>query len=540
MDRAQPFLLPPDMRDWLPADHLVWFVIDVVRLLDTRRFQQRRATRSWTGPRPYHPDMLLALLVYGYAQGQRSSRRIEALCEVDVAFRVVCGGDPPDHSTLARFRSANLAAFTEFFEQVLTLCAQAGMVKLGTVAIDGTKIAANASLGANRSEDWLREQVDRIVAEAEAADAAEDDLFGPDRRGDELPEDLRDPVTRDQRIRAAAARAAADRAERQARAAAEDASRADYLDRVRAGDPTAPSQPPAGLDPVELAEARVQGSAPPRRSPPPRLAGQSRPGRRPGPPPARHPARPAGPGAAGLARRTRPRHRPENAALGTPHPRTRRPRRRARRNTGQGEPVQHHRPRQPDHAHPQRLGPGLQRPARRHRRLARPRRHPDPEPSRHRAVHPDDARRRRRRRTPRPAPAAQQQQPVQPAAIGLVLADAGYLSTDNLTAPGPDRLIAAGKHRDLDRAARDNPAHGPPPDTAGPIERMRHRLRTPDGATAYKQRGATVETVNAHIKDTIGLRRFSMRGLTACTAELNLTAATANLLKLHGSLATTG
>ncbi len=82
------------MRDWLPADHVVWFVIEVVRLLDTRRFQQRRATRSWTGPRPYHPDMLLALLVYGYAQGQRSSRRIEALCEVDVAFRVVCGGDP--------------------------------------------------------------------------------------------------------------------------------------------------------------------------------------------------------------------------------------------------------------------------------------------------------------------------------------------------------------------------------------------------------------------------------------------------------------
>jgi transposase len=522
------------MRDWLPADHLVWFVIDVVRLLDTRRFQQRRATRSWTGPRPYHPDMLLALLVYGYAQGQRSSRRIEALCEVDVAFRVVCGGDPPDHSTLARFRSANLAAFTEFFEQVLTLCAQAGMVRLGTVAIDGTKIAADASLGANRSEDWLREQVDRIVAEAEAADAAEDDLFGPDRRGDELPEDLRDPVTRDQRIRAAADRAAADRAERQARAAAEDASRADYLDRVRAGDPTAPSQPPAGLDPVELAEARVQAAR--RRAEARRRAWQAKAdqaaarGRRlPGTPPdppdqalpvlrAKHALDTARQNAAPQNPPTAPPGKANRYNITDPDSRI--------MPTRNGW-IQGYNAQLAVTADWLVLGVTLtQNPA-------------DTEqftPMMHAAVAAAE------RLAPHRPPSTSNQpsSPAQPAAIGLVLADAGYLSTDNLTTPGPDRLIAAGKHRDLDRAARDNPAHGPPPDTAGPIERMRHRLRTPHGATAYKQRGATVETVNAHIKDIIGLRRFSMRGLTACTAELNLTAATANLLKLHGSLATTG
>ena len=526
------------MRDWLPADHVVWFVIEVVRLLDTRRFQQRRATRSWTGPRPYHPDMLLALLVYGYAQGQRSSRRIEALCEVDVAFRVVCGGDRPDHSTLARFRRANLAAFSEFFEQVLRLCAQAGMVKLGTVAIDGTKIAANASLGANRSEDWLREQVDRIEAEAEAADAADDDLFGPDRRGDELPEDLRDPVTRRERIRAAAARAAAERAERQARAAAERADAEQYLDRVRAGDPTAPSQPPAGVDPVELAEARVQGQR--CRAEARRRAWQAKadqaaargrrlPGTPPDPPDQALPVLRAE-HALDTAR--------ENATLGNA----------ARQNPPTGPPgkaatpgkANRHNITDPDsRIMPTRngwvqgynahlavtadwliLGVTLtQNPA-------------DTEqftPMMHAAVAAAE------RLAPHRPPSTgnQPSSPAQPAAIGLMLADAGYLSTDNLTTPGPDRLIAAGKHRDLDRAARDNPAQGPPPDTAGPIERMRHRLRTPDGATAYKQRGATVETVNAHIKDIIGLRRFSMRGLTACTAELNLTAATANLLKHH-------
>ena len=381
------------------------------------------------------------------------------------------------------------------------------------------------------------------MAEAEAADAAEDDLFGPDRRGDELPEDLRDPVTRDQRIRAAAARAAADRAERQARAAAEDASRADYLDRVRAGDPTAPSQPPAGLDPVELAEARVQGQR--CRAEARRRAWQAKadqaaargrrlPGTPPDPPEQALPVLRAE-HALDTAR--------ENAALGNA----------ARQNPPTGPPgkaatqgkANRHNITDPDsRIMPTRngwvqgynaqlavtadwlvLGVTLtQNPA-------------DTEqftPMMHAAVAAAE------RLAPHRPPSNQPNSPAQPAAIGLLLADAGYLSTDNLTAPGPDRLIAAGKHRDLDRAARDNPAHGPPPDTAGPIERMRHRLRTPDGATAYKQRGATVETVNAHIKDTIGLRRFSMRGLTACTAELNLTAATANLLKLHSKLATTG
>jgi hypothetical protein len=121
-----------------------------------------------------------------------------------------------------------------------------------------------------------------------------------------------------------------------------------------------------------------------------------------------------------------------------------------------------------------------------------------------------------------------------PDRIGLIVADAGYLSNDNLTATGPDRLIALGKNRDLHRDAKAHPTSGPPPEDTTAIEQMRHRLRTPEGVRAYKRRGATVEPVNGHIKDRIGLRRFSRRGLRAATSELHLAAAVVNMLRLHG------
>jgi transposase len=157
VDRDQSFLLPPDMREWLPEDHLAWLVIAVIAEIDTTAFHARPG-RSWAGRSRYDPDMMLTLLVYAYANKVLSSRRIEALCAVDVAFRLICAGDAPDHVTLARFRRKNLAAFGDLFARVLVLCAQAGMARVGTVAIDGTKIAANASGDANRSEDWLRAQ----------------------------------------------------------------------------------------------------------------------------------------------------------------------------------------------------------------------------------------------------------------------------------------------------------------------------------------------------------------------------------------------
>ena len=140
VDRDQPFLLPPDMREWLPADHPVWLVITVVEdHLDTSAFHAGRKTGG-AGTAGYDPDMLAAVLVWAYAHGVASSREIERLCGTDVAFRVICAGNVPDHVTFARFRGDFPGAVAGFFAQVLVLCARLGMGRLGMVALDGMKI----------------------------------------------------------------------------------------------------------------------------------------------------------------------------------------------------------------------------------------------------------------------------------------------------------------------------------------------------------------------------------------------------------------
>jgi transposase len=183
-DRDQVFLLPPDMRDWLPEDHLVWVVLDAVGQFDLEPF--RVVYRADGHGRPaMDPAWMLALLLYGYTVGERSSRRIERRCAEDVAFRVICGGRLPDHATIARFRVRHEAALTGVFSQVLQLLAAAGLVRLGRVALDGTKIAADASWSANKTLPQVRQ----MLAEAAAADAAEDAEFGT-ARGDEPPPGL--------------------------------------------------------------------------------------------------------------------------------------------------------------------------------------------------------------------------------------------------------------------------------------------------------------------------------------------------------------
>jgi transposase len=189
--RDQQFLLPPDMREWLPADHLAWFVLETLDALDTRAFHAGRRVGG-AGAAGYDPDMLLALLVYAYCQGVRSSRQIERRCVTDIAFRVVCAQDGPDHATIARFRAEYQDTFAALFTQVLMVAAAAGLVRFGTVAIDGTKIAANASIDANRGREWLERQVAQMVADAERADAAEDAAdAGGGTEADRLPGQLR-------------------------------------------------------------------------------------------------------------------------------------------------------------------------------------------------------------------------------------------------------------------------------------------------------------------------------------------------------------
>src|SRR5512142_347154 len=257
VDRDQVFLLPPDMREWLPAGHAVYLVIAVVAdHLDTSAFHAGRRTGG-AGAAGYDPDMLVTVLVWGYAHGVTSSRRLEGLCGTDVAFRVICAGNLPDHCTIARFRKDFGEAVPGFFAGVLILCARLGMGRLGTVALDGTKVAASASKAANRTEGRLRELAAEAVAAHAAADAAEDELFGEGRRGDEVPPDGWSPRGRAGRIRAALAQL---EAERQAAGAEQDAKAAEFRARQRAGLPTGPA--PAGAE-VALAEenlARVRAA----------------------------------------------------------------------------------------------------------------------------------------------------------------------------------------------------------------------------------------------------------------------------------------
>lgn len=172
-DRDQQFLLRPNMADWLPEDHLVWFVIDVVDQIDLGRF--RRSYRSDGHGRPaYDPAFMVALLLYAYCTGVRSSRVIERRCMEDVAFRVLTGNLCPDHVTIARFRRRHADALAAVFIDSLRLCAEAGLVRLGVVALDGTKIGSNASADANRNLEELTKTVDEMLAEAEATDTEEE------------------------------------------------------------------------------------------------------------------------------------------------------------------------------------------------------------------------------------------------------------------------------------------------------------------------------------------------------------------------------
>jgi transposase len=521
--RDQEFLLPPSMAEWLPDDHLVWFVIDVVDRLDTRAFHAR-AKRGGVGRQGYDPDMLLALLVYAYAVGERSSRRIERLCVDHVAFRVVCGQDPPDHTTLARFRGAHQDAFAGLFGQVLRLAAEAGMVRVGVVSIDGTKIAADAARGANRTPEWIRreaarlalERAEQVVAEAAEVDQTEDDREAESGESgeddDRLPPGLADRDARAANItRALAELDRQDAVDREADTA-EQQKLAAFLARVEAGE-TPPGAPPVGLDLVTYHQARIRRLE--RRLE--ELAGVQ----------GRGAAQRRGDATKVLKKARAALTEAEQAAAeGTLDTRGTRARHRARREArlkargGTGRTVNTTDPDSrllaaanggsvqgynaqvavtDDHLI---LGVHLSQDANDTCCLLP---------------------------TLSAAKAAAELLGLD---IHLVLADAGYFTEANLTAPGPDRLIAPGKHRDL---TGQNPATGPPPPDASPKDAMRHRLRTEEGATAYKRRSATVEPVIGHLKELIGLTRFSRRGLPAVTAELHLAAAVHNLRRMHAA-----
>jgi transposase len=562
VDRDQPFLFPPSMRDWLPADHPVWLVITAVAdHLDTSAFHALRRTGG-AGTAGYDPDMLVTVLVWAYAHQVTSSRRIEQLCGTDVAFRVICGGNLPDHVTIARFRSAFPEAAGEFFAQVLALCARLGMGKLGVVALDGMKIAASASKSANRTEETLAKLAAETVAAHAAADAAEDDLFGAGMRGDEVPGDAWSPRRRGERIAAALASLEADRAAAQAeREKAED----EHLDAAAGGTPKR-GRPPAGAA-VELAAMKVERARAAQQAKieawEARAAAQQA-GR-----PLRGP-RPADPGgyvrvrqamakleraqARAVQAEARAAEKDKNRAGPGPVRNITDPDARLMPVRGGGfiegyntqnvtskdgliiateltgdttdtawfEPmlraaedaarlIAAHRPAQdaalapgPPSAGPAAAGPQPEGPG------------------------------------PRPAP-GDRMGAIVTALIELFLADAGYLSEHNLTIAGPDRLIATGKTRDLEKAARDGDTPGGVPWASPHIAAMAARLATPEGIAAYRHRGHIAETPHGHIKHNMRFRQLSVRGKPKASAEWKFACAVHNLFKAitAGHLTTT-
>lgn len=519
VQRDQPFLMAPDLRDWLPEDHLAWFVLETVDALDTSAFHAARRLGG-VGAAAYDPDMLLALMIYAYCLGVRSSRQIERRCGSDIAFRVLCAQDAPDHATLARFRAEHQSAFAGLFTQVLQVAALAGLARLGTVAIDGTKIAANASIDANRGQEWLAEQVRRALAEADELDTAESATdVANDGDEEHVPQRWADRHDRTARIAQAAREVTAIARQR---GDAERAREAGALERVRrsqAGGPVV-GRIPEGPHRLAEAQAHLAREIATQQDKLDRhaaiLAAGGRPMGRP-PVPIERSSRvlraqrvvqaaveaqteTVGPPAAASLKHRKPQGLPSVVA-NTTDPQSRiMP---TRRGFLQGYNAQ------VAVSSDQIILAVAVKQSTNDQASFVPMMHAAQQAASdlHAVTGSDDHR------------------------IGTVLADAGYAADANLAAPGPDRLIALGKGRDQAKLAALEPAQGRPPTNATPRQAMEHRLRTTEGRALYKRRGATVEPAIGNLK-TI-LDRFSRRGLDAALSELQLAASAFNLMKIY-------
>jgi transposase len=208
-DERQNFLLPPSILEWVRKDSLECFVSELIDQLEAKgrlvAFYENYRIDGW-GRAAYHPRMLVKVLVYAYCRGITSSRKIAQALESDVSFRFLSANQQPDFRTISDYRKDNLTRLQGLFVEVLQICQAAGLMKMGRVALDGRKVAGNAALAQNRNKEALEAEARRLLEEAERVDAEEDEKYGKDKRGDELPEDLRDPRSRAQRIAEAYAR----------------------------------------------------------------------------------------------------------------------------------------------------------------------------------------------------------------------------------------------------------------------------------------------------------------------------------------------
>jgi transposase len=443
----QPLLLPPDLREWLPEGDLALFISDVVDALDLSAIYRTYERTDGRGQAAYHPALMVKLLLYGYCTGMASSRKIEQATYRDVAFRVLAADQHPDHDSLAAFRQRHLDALAGVFVQVLRLCQTAGLVKLGHVALDGTKVKANASKHKAMSyarmaqtEARLLQEVQALLAQATQVDATEDTAYGPGRRGDELPAELARRQSRLAVIRTAKAALEADAqaaaAQQAAEAQAKVAAREQREGSAKGRPPTVPM--PDQAQPAPKAQRNFT-------DPESRIMkdGATK-----------------GFEQAYNAQAVVDGHAQVIVACALTQEAT---------DVGQFLPL----------VAQIELNTG-QRPA-------------------------------------------------------MVLADAGYFSEANVTAPA---LTGIAVYVPPDRSAHLPLAPGAVPTRAGtsPVAAtMRERLGTAAGRTAYALRKCIVEPVFGQIKEIRRFRRFALRGVANVRAEWQLICATHNLLKLFRS-----
>ena len=473
----QSFLIPPSPLDWLPEGHLAYFVLDLVDELDLSEIESKIQEKDGRGTRPYSPLMMGALLIYGYCVGVRSSRKIERATYEDVAFRVLAGGQHPDHTRISEFRRVHLEALKGLFKQVLILCQKAGLVKLGRVAIDGTKVQANASKHKAMSyermgemEARLEKEIAALLEQAEREDSEEDARFGVGQREQDLPAELRRRSDRLERIREAK-----DELEAEARL-----SRAATLrDQARRAEEKAQTTDDERVRKASLTRAR-------------RLLEQAQ-------------QLDGGDGedvAAGCGEL--PGHRVRALPDGTPHPKSQRnftdPESRIMESGGNF--LQGYNCQAAVDGHAQIiLGEELTNQC------------------------PDNG---------NLDPMIEQVMANCDAAPEKVTADAGYWRPDIpevCSQLGADVYVATErrKHWQSDELLAPEPSS----ETADARELMRRKLRTAEGRKIYAERKAIVEPVFGQIKEARGFRRFLLRGLHKARAEWSLLCTTHNLLKLY-------
>ena len=438
-DRNQELLLAPSLQDWLPEGHLARFLIDVVGQMRVSAFYRQHRSDGW-GRAAYEPAMMVTLLFYACCTGTRSSRAIERRCAEDIACRYITAGRCPDHATISRFRADHEQALKSLFKEALRLCVEAGLVKVGVVALDGTKLPADAAGSANRSAEAIEAEVDKMFKEFAETDAVQDSLFGEDKRGDELPEDLSNPKTRLGRLLAAKKRlddeAQTRQADYQAKQERVDAA-IEQTGRRPRGRPPKPPQDQA-CQPSQVANVTDPDS--------------------------------------------RIMKRPQGFIQGY----------NAQAVVAKDQIV---------------LAADVTQDANDLHQL---------EPM-----------------------LAQTQQNLVDAGltkkVGVLLADAGYCSEDNLLHEGPELLIATVKNSEQLRAARQaKPPRGRIPKGLSPRQLMERKLATKRGRDLYRNRSCTVEPVFGQHRER-GLDHFSRRGIEACQAEWAFENTCHNLMKLFRS-----